>query len=246
LEKSIDEDVLSGKQFASGTWYLDDIYDQITAAGDVPTQQEWVLKQPQSSNAKIALASGLTNYAWQARGSGWASSVTDEGWKLFSERLEQSSDMLKLAQKTSPRWYAASQTVALGQSWPSKKYDAMVAEGRKKFPNYSTLVFRKAYWLQPRWHGTEGEAEKYMAAEAAKLPPADRDIFYAQIAWSVSRRIGDVFNETKISWPRTKAGLMALVKKNPHDCYPRYALSSLAMLADDEATASSAFDGMPK
>src|SRR5688572_23879351 len=41
----------------------------------------WVKAKPQSITAHTALGRALRGYAWKARGSGWASTVTQSGWK---------------------------------------------------------------------------------------------------------------------------------------------------------------------
>jgi hypothetical protein len=45
--------------------------------------RNWIEVKPESATARIALARCLVSYAWKARGSDYASKVSDEGWQTF-------------------------------------------------------------------------------------------------------------------------------------------------------------------
>ncbi len=79
-------------RFANGNWQLDDFYNTLMLAADVykwPEEkymsilQEWIEQYPGSITPRVALAEALTEYGWRARGSGWASEVTEEGRAKF-------------------------------------------------------------------------------------------------------------------------------------------------------------------
>ena len=58
------------------------------------------------------------NYAFDARGGGYANTVTDDGWKKFAQRLETASDVLQDDFRQDPREAAAAAdmiSVVLGQ-----------------------------------------------------------------------------------------------------------------------------------
>ena len=50
---------------------------------------KWLTAKPTSMVVKIAMPDLYYYYAWQARGTGYANTVTPEAWQLFSERLKQ-------------------------------------------------------------------------------------------------------------------------------------------------------------
>ena len=54
--------------------------------------RRWEAAFPESPIRPVAEPSAWIDYAWQARGSGWARTVTDEGWQRFAERLATSVD----------------------------------------------------------------------------------------------------------------------------------------------------------
>ena len=51
--------------------------------------EKWRAQYPQSITVYTTLAATYVNYAWQARGNGYANTVTDEGWQLFRDRIHQ-------------------------------------------------------------------------------------------------------------------------------------------------------------
>lgn len=206
--------------------------------------QEWVKTRPDSATAKIALADVIQSYAWKARGGGYADSVSEEGWKGFEQRLDQAQKVLDKVTDRPPDWYSIAQTNGLGQIWDRKRYDALVDECQKKYPNYDKVIFEKFHWLQPRWHGQKGEAEKYLEAEAAKRSKTEGDMLYARTAVEEDRQIGSILYETKLKWPRIKDGFIALRKAFPNDLVLRGQMTILALQATDKAAAATSFDDM--
>jgi len=182
----------------------------------------------------------LTSYAWKARGNGVANDVSENGWKLFGERLDQCKAVLDQVKDRPGEWYTAMQRCALGQSWDRAAYDGLVNEGLKRNPDYDTIIFVKGYWLQPRWHGEEGEFEKFLAA-ADKRGGGAGDALYARSVWYLDTVIHDVMNQTNVGWPRVKAGFQQIIKTFPQSHTARGMLSILALEKDDLKTAENAF-----
>jgi tetratricopeptide (TPR) repeat protein len=207
----------------------------------IDTLKEWQKANPQSAAAPVALANCLTSYAWKARGSGWADSVTEEGWRSFRDRLREASEVLTQTKRKIPCWYRANQTVALGQGWDRGKYDELVGECRKQYPTYYPPIFAKAYFILPKWHGEEGELGKYAAQEASAVTGADGgDVLYARIAWSVVNNNPSAL-KGNMSWPRIKSGFQTLKKRFPAAPIVSGVYSAIAMEFGDKATAQNAF-----
>jgi hypothetical protein len=97
------------------------------------------------------------NEAWKARGSGWASSVTAEGWRGFSDHLVAARKDLTQAWELQPGFPLAPcrmMTVALGDSgademrlWFDRTLTAQI--------DYSRAWSEMRWGLRPRWHGSE-------------------------------------------------------------------------------------------
>src|SRR5439155_9015886 len=86
------------------------------------------------------------NAAWEARGKGWASEVTDAGWKGFHEHLTAARECLTAAYKLHPEFPEAAThmiTVAMGDSekdeTPRKWFDLATAAQIDYLPAYRKL-----------------------------------------------------------------------------------------------------------
>ncbi len=177
--------------------------------------QSWMKQFPNSITARVAYANALTDYAWKARGSGWASTVEEDGWKRFRERLQQARKVLEelpVARRTCPTWHRAMLTVALGQSWERGEYDQLVQDAIRLEPLFQPVYTARAYSLLPRWHGKEGDWETFAKENADKIGGEAGDALYYYIAVSLRDFYSEdeFFKKTRVSWPRMKRGFAAI------------------------------------
>jgi len=236
----------------SGHWGLDFYFDDLNSLKDtqlnavwkkrIDTFKQWQMSNPDSAAAPVALAKCLTAYGWKARGSGWAHEVTQEGWKLFEDRLQQAYEALGKAKHKNPCWYRAAQVVALGQGWDDDKYNALVAECRKQYPTYYPAIFTKAYRILPKWHGGSGDVAKYADEQAHEVSgPDGGDVLYARIAWSLVNQTPPAIKGENMSWSKIKSGFETLKKRFPNAPIVRGVLSAIAMEYGDKSAALNAF-----
>ena len=71
--------------------------------------QDWINARTNSITARVAMANDLVTYAWKARGDGFADTVTEEGWQLFNQRLNEAVKVLdaaKLLKEQCPYWWS--------------------------------------------------------------------------------------------------------------------------------------------
>lgn len=237
----------SGEDYPQGTWKLDAMYDVIA---DIPDGEpdakwkatfakldDWKKQYPKSVTPYVAKAQALTYYAWRARGSGWSSSVSQDGWQKFGDRLTQAQKELdegaKLEQKC-PRLGATAQKVALGQSMERAQYDDLVNRQIADFPQYTTTYLAQSWYLQPRWFGEEGEWGRVACAECDKMAGDAGDMTYARITWYLTPYYDNVIKEAGVDWPRAKRGFEALRKKYPTSASVALMGVRLALQADDK------------
>jgi hypothetical protein len=97
--------------------------------------------------------------AWEARGSGWANSVTEEGWKQFNAHLSASYECLKKAYELEPKYPEAATsmiTVMMGGSAhaadenPRVWFDRAV-QGQFDYADAYAFLFSA---MMPRWGGS--------------------------------------------------------------------------------------------
>ena len=117
------------------------------------------------------------NNAWRARGTGYAGSVSEAGWKGFSEHLGEARKQLTKAwqmRRTAPLAACRMMTVALGDSdigemrlWFDRTVAAQV--------DYAGAWNEMRWGLRPRWYGTPG-AMLAFGATAVNTHRFDTDV----------------------------------------------------------------------
>lgn len=130
---------------------------------DIPTVLKWVdgisRQIPELRPALLESKSQLWRmYGWQARGSGTADTVTEEGWRLFGERLLESKKCLEQAYKLDPMDgnVCASMIVvckALGKGDHEETrlwFDRAMKANPGNYDACSNLLD----YLEPKWHGS--------------------------------------------------------------------------------------------
>lgn len=206
--------------------------------------EEWEAKYPKSITAQVAKAKFYTTYAWHARSDAYSSEVTEEGWRLFRERLAKARTVLDQAKPltpTCPMWYEVYLTVALGQDWGRAEYDALFKEATTFAPEFSPYDVERATYLLPRWHGKPGEWEKVAAHEIALRGAAGPEIY----AWVIDEQSGyydNIFKESAASWRQTRKGYDERIARFPKSSALLNSYCRLACLAGDREQAKKLFE----
>jgi hypothetical protein len=182
--------------------------------GHLQRLQRWVKVRPDSMTARVALALAYLEYASDARGGGYANTVSQSGWKLFEERTAEARRILTEASKLGtkcPEWYVAMQMVSLNQSWPVAEARALFEEANKFEPEYYTYARDLAFYLLPKWSGEPGDTEKFVQEIADRVGGDKGDILYFQVA-AASYVICGCKDNPQLSWDRIKRGFEASEK----------------------------------
>jgi len=238
-------------RFGNGSWEIYQFYGCLECRDDEPESmwqlhdaihKRWIEAKPDSITARVAHADFFISYAWHARGSDFADSVTRDGWRLFGDRLAEAQKVLSAAKKLDskcPMWWRVEMTVAVGQGWNRAKFDELFAEARKIEPEFWNYDLARANYLLPRWHGKPGDWEE--AAEKEIDRPGLGVEGYARVVMWQHGYYENVFRETKVSWPKTRDGMDALRRKYPEsqEILNLYAL--FACQAGDRALAQKLF-----
>ena len=94
---------------------------------------------------------------WQARGGGYANTVTSEGWKLFGKRLAVAEEALNTAWQLStndPRIAVKMIWVELGQGKGRDRMELWFQRAMKADPNDYDACDAKLLYLEPKWYGS--------------------------------------------------------------------------------------------
>ena len=184
----------------------------------------------------------MTNYAWDARGGGWASSVTEPQWKLFHERISSARKVLEESVKISgshPCWYLEMEVIAKAQSWPTGKFDALYKSAVDAHPTYYFIHFRAADYYQPRWHGSKKELQNFVNNAVEKTKRLEGYTLYTRIYWSQLWALKDkTFLPGYAEWKYMKQGFEDIMRDYPHSVWNLNAFAYYACMAEDWSTAS--------
>lgn len=253
LEKIATEVRESKARFGNGSWKIFQFHDSLACRDEEPEgmwqlhdriHKEWIAAKPDSITARVAHADFFVKYAWHARGSGYADTVTPKAWKAFGIRLGKAAKILEGARTLSqkdPYFWDVALTVGKGQSWDKPAFDAVVAEAVAFEPQYFGYDLTRASTLLPRWYGEPGDWEAY-AQQASERPGGLGAEVYARIVMNLQGYHDNVFRESKASWPRTREGLKLMRERYPQSLEIRSMAARMAVRAGDREFAKESFD----
>jgi hypothetical protein len=102
----------------------------------------------------------LIRFAWEARGNGFANTVTEEGWMKFHERLTEARKVLEECWTLKPGDYRTANlmlTIEKGIGRERAEMEKWFERALKACPIDKTACEQKLDWLDPKWHGSQEE-----------------------------------------------------------------------------------------
>lgn len=200
--------------------------------------RDWKSERPGSEAARFTEALYWSRYAWHARGTNYAHTVSGEAWELFKERLQKADAILSAPrplEKDCAAWYPLQIEVArlLGKSAQARAaFDA----GVKRYPQYHSIYFAMAATHEPKWGGSAAAYDKF-AEEATRLTRGfEGRGMYARLYWIQDATHGMPFdpdNPTSPTWKKLRAGYDDLLKKYPANYHITNQYASVACRSDD-------------
>jgi hypothetical protein len=221
LDRMADQYRREKTRLPGGEWRLRLFYEALDAPRqtDQDTRdhiahlEHWVQQRSDSITARVALATSLSRWAWVARGHGYSNTVTDEGWRLFNERMKQAQSTLEAAASMSPmcpQWYSEMMAVGLAQSWDAARMKEAFDKGIQFEPGYYYLYLQYANYLLPKWDGHPGDAAAFAKSSADGVGGSAGDLLYFQIGTNLIKRGDDSFPVREMDWDRIQHGYQAL------------------------------------
>jgi len=252
LDALVDQLAASGERADDGRFWLymvsraaSDWFETLPDEYDDLLQQkfsEWQKQLPDSAYAPVLAAMQLHAAAWRARGRGFSSSVTPEGWALFRERNATAWTMIQAAKSKSARlpvWYEEAISIGMDADIPSAQITALFNEGINRFPGYHSLYFNYARQFSPRWGGDYEDADAFIKSQVIAKTNPEGDALYARLYWLIDQYGGgdpDFFSESSVNWQRMRAGFELLMRQFPQSAWNQANLVVFACRAGDSAT----------
>lgn len=209
-------------RLAGGGWKLNTFYAALTAPSDgsdgeggdwqahINTLKKWVAKDAQSAAARVALANAYLGWGGEARGTGYANTVSDENSNLFHKRVGMAKAVLVDAariQDKCPGWFFAMQNVARAEGWSRSDEKDLFDQAISFEPAYYYFYQNHAEFLLPKWYGAEGETQSFINAVTAGVPEPDGSMLYFELTNTVACQCDpDRDTLTDISWSKAKDG----------------------------------------
>lgn len=259
LEKAAREDRSPATRVGGGSWRVWAYYDGVdtpplgaSASDDdwkaqVDAVKAWVAARPDSSAARIALAGVYDSFGSEARGGGYADTVSSDGWRLYNERLGMAAstlvDAAKLKDK-SPYWYSLMFDVALAQGWDKSQAKVLMDSAIAFQPSYYHVYRQYANYLLPKWYGEQGEAQAFAEQVSTQLGGQQGEFVYFEIASTIvcgCDAASDRAQLEGLDWARIKGGYATLNHLYGYSTLKANRLAYMAYLQQDKQTAQAAF-----
>ncbi len=209
--------------------------------------EKWETWQKESGSARDA-GQGLPELRPQRQGIGFRCQVAEGNWPKFEERVKKAEGILQEARKKDPKNpenYRNLLHCGIFQGWHRKKMDELLKESITVAPDYFDCHYNMAYYLMERWHGNEGDWQRYANSLPEMLGGDTGLIVYARLSENLYQHYQKDFfaedRDDKISWKRMKAGFEALVKHYPDSSQILNSYACFAWRAGDLETAREKF-----
>ena len=133
---------------------------------------EWAAAFQDSPYPLALIGLALQSYAWDARGSGWASTVSESDWELFRVRMDDAAHVIAVARELGPGNPAVSLAalqVAMGEGKrTTAERESMFNDVVKAVPDNRTAHWAIHEQKMQKWYGSDQEALAFVAESAAQ------------------------------------------------------------------------------
>jgi Domain of unknown function (DUF4034) len=244
------------ERFDGGIWKIHIIYAglyeprQGQKSGEAEWQQlldrlkRWVAQRPNSITARVALATAYSHYAWNARGNGYADSVTENGWELFQQRMELSGKTLAEAfnlPDKCPEWYLTMQYLVRDLEGNKEAQAAAFEKAIAFEADYQYYYRAEAESLQEKWGGEKGDVAAFSNKIADRIGGEKGDMIYFQIAVDINCNCGEDQDLHGLSLPRIERGFKVVEKTYHASLFNLNKMAYLASAGGDPLFANEMF-----
>ncbi len=123
--------------------------------------------------------------AWQARGTGYASSVSEKQFALFAEHIKAAVDYMDgyvPDKHTPPGYFTTRINLHVSSNATRDEFRKTTDALLKYHPRYLQAHRAAINYLMPRWHGEPGDCAFYASQVAQAIGRPDGEEFYVQLA----------------------------------------------------------------
>lgn len=186
---------------------------------DLELLRRWTKAKRQSAAAHIALAVGWREFAWDARGTGYAHTVSEDGFAKYQERLEKAREFADQARKLAEKdAYLCRLEIQLAVDLGGSPDDleSILRRSLEIDPDYLATLNEAVRYFLPRWYGRPGDLEEFIDHATELTRERAGESFYAlAVMESTNYHSSDIFEDFDFPWQRVKQGFADLRKRFP-------------------------------
>jgi hypothetical protein len=195
---------------------LTDAYQQIEG----PLFKNW----PNSSASYFVKGKFYYQFAWRARGGGYADKVTEEGWKGFKDNLAVAEAAYRKAWSLNPkdvRIPTEMIEMAVSQQKDRAEMELWFQRGMQLNTNNHEVCIKKMRYLMPQWYGSFEEMVAFgrecVASKkwGGRVPLVLAETYY-DYAQLLDEKERDGYWRQPQVWPDIQASYKKFFELNPH------------------------------
>jgi hypothetical protein len=222
----------SKARFKDGRWKLSMLYGAIgdslpdIVKNEKPRERlesqiaSYAATHPKSTNAGLFRAMVLEAEAWDARGSGYANTVSPEGWRAFSEKMGQARTVLdggRQLMADNPAWYTDRIDLAIYTNESPGTVTALLRDGIRREPHYLPNYFAGLVRETPRWGGSTSAMVSFINRVALASPVAQSEGMYARLVWFAEDDYPNIGADPGIDWKEMARSFDAILGRFPSE-----------------------------
>lgn len=206
----------------------------------------WHAAMPASIFVPFGEARFMYANGWNARGSGFSGSVSQESWELFHIRLKEAEQILVDAPaplKDTPLWHNLMLAITQDTSRTKNKPDEVFEQAVRRWPDYYDFYEVRLTRLVPRWGGSWEQVESFIQRWSTEQSKSEGHSLYARLYASLKDQ-GVTPDATMMDWPTMRRSFEDLTKRFPVRRFKNL-YASHACFARDKAAFGAAMAKLP-
>jgi hypothetical protein len=180
----------------------------------------WVEEFPQSPLAHAVHVGTMVDIAWVHRGSGYARTVTPEGWRLLREWLEAAQRHMATHAPVIRRdpWYGALMlSIGRGLGWTDAAMQAAFEQAAQAHPHEDATYFSALRNQLPKWGGDAAELHRYVQQVVRMTSAHWGTSWYARLYGEAADEefSHSLFEDSLARWPELQAAQREMISRFP-------------------------------
>jgi len=181
--------------------------------------EKWLKLYPNSPSAHLLYARSLATEGWIYRGGEYANAVTEDGRRVFKEKINATIAYLVKHQKSTaqdPYVYELMIQAANWSGYSESAVEAIIQKAVAAEPEYWPIYFAATDYFSPKWHGSAEKIESFARKSADKVGGPDVDALYTRIYWwAADNYFERQFFKSKADCARVLRGIDVIMQKYP-------------------------------